>query len=87
MRRLDAASALAGVFHRVLGYDTPLANQAMEPVVVGLAERPYKHNNAVAPDARRRRLSQRLGAEAALSGSLEGLVLRLLLLAFFCSRP
>ena len=70
MRCLDAASALAQVFHRyVLGYDTPLTNQAMEALGSSGALR-NDHTNIVTrwrrSDARRRRLSQRLGAEAAL---------------------
>ena len=69
MRCLDAASALASVFHRyVLGYDTPLANQAMEALGSSGALR-NDHTNIITrwrrSDARRRRLSQRLGAEAA----------------------
>ena len=69
MRCLDAASALAQVFHRyVLGYDTPLTNQAMEALGSSGALR-NDHTNIVTrwrrSDARRRRLSQRLGAEAA----------------------
>ena len=69
MRCLDAASALASVFHRyVLGYDTPLANQAMEALGSSGALR-NDHTQIITrwkrSDARRRRLSQRLGAEAA----------------------
>jgi len=69
MRCLDAASALAQVFHRyILGYDTPLTNQAMEALGSSGALR-NDHTNIITrwrrSDARRRRLSQRLGAEAA----------------------
>ena len=69
MRCLDAASALAQVFHRyVLGYDTPLTNQAMEALGSSGALRNDRTNIITRwrrSDARRRRLSQRLGAEAA----------------------
>ena len=69
MRCLDAASALAQVFHRyVLGYDTPLTNQAMEALGSSGALRNDRTNIVTRwrrSDARRRRLSQRLGAEAA----------------------
>ena len=46
MRCLDAASALAQVFHGyVLGYDTPLTNQAMEALGSSgsFKERPHKY--------------------------------------------
>ena len=69
MRCLDAASALAQVFHRyILGYDTPLTNQAMEALGSSGALRNDRTNIVTRwrrSDARRRRLSQRLGAEAA----------------------
>ena len=69
MRCLDAASALASVFHRyVLGYDTPSPIRPWRPSVRRERWR-NDHTNIITrwrrSDARRRRLSQRLGAEAA----------------------
>ena len=92
MRCLDAASALASVFHRyVLGYDTPLANQAMEALGSSGALR-NDHTNIITrwrrSDARRRRLSQRLGAEAAFKWLFRRAGVAVTsLLAFFCCQP
>ena len=91
MRCLDAASALASVFHRyVLGYDTPLANQAME-VLGSTGALRNDHTNIITrwrrSDARRRRLSQRLGAEAAFKWLLRraGVAVTSLLALFLLS--
>jgi len=91
MRCLDAASALASVFHRyVLGYDTPLANQAMETLGSSGALRNDNTNIITRwrrSDARRRRLSQRLGAEAAFKWLLRraGVAVTSLLALFLLS--
>ena len=91
MRCLDAASALASVFHRyVLGYDTPLANQAMEALGSSGALRNDRTSIITRwrrSDARRRRLSQRLGAEAAFKWLLRraGVAVTSLLALFLLS--
>lgn len=68
-RCLDASSSLAQFFHRyIVGYDTPLTNQAMEALESSGALRNDRTSVVTRwrrSDAKRRRLSRRLGAEAA----------------------
>ena len=68
-RCLDASSSLAQFFHRyIVGYDTPLTNQAMEALASSGALRNDRTSVVTRwrrSDAKRRRLSRRLGAEAA----------------------